>query len=178
MTAWRAITSRARQWRFLVAASILVSFVACAGDPPPQSFDTYSVPAPPMPAGTVARAGTPPPIPEDPTLLRPPLFPWPPTDRAVAEGVSLYRIYCATCHGAEGRGDGPMAELLGVSVRDLSDSTVAELSDGEIYVTITRGSGQMLGLGGLIPGERERWLLVGAVRGAAAGALRGAAPSP
>jgi mono/diheme cytochrome c family protein len=177
MTAWRVISSSVMR-RVLGAASILASLVACAGDPAPQSFDTYSVPAPPMPAGTIARSGAPDPIPEDPTLLRSPLAPWPPAGPALAEAAALYRIYCATCHGAEGRGDGPMAELLGVPVRDLADSTVAELADGEIYVTITRGSGQMLGLGGLIPGERERWLLVGAVRGVAAGALRGAAPQP
>jgi mono/diheme cytochrome c family protein len=186
MTAWRAIASRVGRRAIVgvAAAACLALAAACGGGDSTarleraQSLESYAVPMPPMPAGTMARSGASPPFPEDPTQLRSPLSPWPLAGPALAEAASLFRIYCATCHGAEGRGDGPMAELLGVPVRDLTDSTVAELADGEIYGTITRGSGQMLGLGGLIPGERERWLLVGAVRSAAGGALRGASPRP
>lgn len=175
MTAWRAIASRMLSGsivRLAVAACLALAAACGDGDSTArleraENLESYAVPMPPMPEGTVARAGAPPPFPEDPTQLRSPLSPWPLAGPALAEAASLFRIYCATCHGAEGRGNGPMAELLGVPVRDLTDSTVAELADGEIYTVITRGSGQMLGLRGLIRGERERWLLVGAVRAAA-----------
>lgn len=33
----------------------------------------------------------------------------PPAREQVAQGRRLYREYCATCHGVDGRGDGPMA---------------------------------------------------------------------
>jgi mono/diheme cytochrome c family protein len=36
------------------------------------------------------------------------------------DGASLYRTYCASCHGAAGRGDGPMAEYLRVPPADLT----------------------------------------------------------
>jgi len=35
-------------------------------------------------------------------------------------GPELYRAYCASCHGVEGRGDGPVASSLSVEVPDLT----------------------------------------------------------
>lgn len=35
-------------------------------------------------------------------------------------GETLYRAYCLNCHGAEGRGDGPMTEVLRSEVPDLT----------------------------------------------------------
>lgn len=35
-------------------------------------------------------------------------------------GHDLYRSYCATCHGAEAKGDGPLAEVLTVPPSDLT----------------------------------------------------------
>ncbi|MFG0283579.1 MAG: c-type cytochrome [Phycisphaerales bacterium JB039] len=35
-----------------------------------------------------------------------------PTPGAIASAKSLYERHCAACHGAQGRGDGPMARLL------------------------------------------------------------------
>lgn len=36
------------------------------------------------------------------------------------EGGELYRLHCAGCHGAAGRGDGPVAPLMAVAVPDLT----------------------------------------------------------
>jgi len=111
-----------------------------------------------MPEGTVARAGGEPALPEDPTRMRSPLTPTPDN---VAHGRELCRIYCAPCHGPLGHGDGPMAPLLAIEVRDLAGETVAGLTDGEIYATITKGSGQMLGLRGLIAPADRWWCVLG-----------------
>ncbi len=35
-------------------------------------------------------------------------------------GRQSFRVYCATCHGTEGRGDGPVAEHLTVTPADLT----------------------------------------------------------
>lgn len=35
-------------------------------------------------------------------------------------GAELYRAYCASCHGATGRGDGPVASSMKVEVPDLT----------------------------------------------------------
>lgn len=37
-----------------------------------------------------------------------------------AEGAELYRLHCAGCHGAAGRGDGPVAPQMAVAVPDLT----------------------------------------------------------
>lgn len=37
-----------------------------------------------------------------------------------AEGAELYRLHCAGCHGATGRGDGPVAPQMAVAVPDLT----------------------------------------------------------
>ncbi len=39
---------------------------------------------------------------------------------ATTEGAELYRLHCAGCHGAAGRGDGPVAPLMEVAVPDLT----------------------------------------------------------
>jgi mono/diheme cytochrome c family protein len=39
---------------------------------------------------------------------------------AVEEGKLLYGIYCQSCHGSEGRGDGPMARSLRPRPTDLT----------------------------------------------------------
>jgi mono/diheme cytochrome c family protein len=38
----------------------------------------------------------------------------------VAEGAALFMEYCATCHGRDARGDGPMTSVLSVGVPDLT----------------------------------------------------------
>lgn len=48
------------------------------------------------------------------TLAAPPLAAEPPS------GVALFRQTCATCHGLEARGDGPMASILTVAMPDLT----------------------------------------------------------
>jgi mono/diheme cytochrome c family protein len=47
------------------------------------------------------------------------------TGRSAAEekpdaGTTLYRRYCASCHGTAGRGDGPVAEALATRPKDLT----------------------------------------------------------
>jgi len=37
-----------------------------------------------------------------------------------ASGASLYRVYCASCHGPSGRGDGPVADLVVPRAPDLT----------------------------------------------------------
>lgn len=58
-------------------------------------------------------------------------------DELAARGAVTYRVYCRSCHGQEGRGDGPIASLLKVEVADLT--TLARRSGGEFPVeAVTR----------------------------------------
>ena len=41
-------------------------------------------------------------------------------DNQVIAGAELFRMYCATCHGVDGRGEGPAADALKHRPRDLT----------------------------------------------------------
>jgi len=47
----------------------------------------------------------------------------------VSKGNGLYRVYCSSCHGATGKGDGKLANLLTVKPSDLT--TIAKRSGGK-----------------------------------------------
>ena len=50
----------------------------------------------------------------------------------VEEGAALYRLHCATCHGLEATGQGPMA---GVMVIKPANLTVLQAENGGIFPT-------------------------------------------
>lgn len=82
-----------------------------------------------LPAGPVA-AG-------DPRALRNPILP---TQESVAIGERVYRSYgCDTCHGAQGRGDGPAAAGLRPRPADFRVHMAAGHTDGELFNWIGNG---------------------------------------
>jgi len=79
----------------------------------------------------------------EPSRRSPPkLIPRPPPaplDEA-ADSATLYRHYCADCHGAEGKGDGPNAKFLPVSPASHADATyMAERPDDSLFDAIYSG---------------------------------------
>jgi mono/diheme cytochrome c family protein len=44
------------------------------------------------------------------------------------KGVDIYHAYCASCHGAQGKGDGPVAPALSAKMPDLT--TIAQRNGG------------------------------------------------
>ncbi len=54
-----------------------------------------------------------------------------PTQRDVMQmsGLEMYESFCASCHGAEGQGDGPVAPLIKIQVPDLT--RIAHRDGGE-----------------------------------------------
>ncbi len=70
--------------------------------------------------------------------------PVPPSPESIDTGRTLFKIYCAACHGLSGMGDAPISELLGAI--DLTDQDIVgpdEMTDGWLYGTITFGSAIM-----------------------------------
>ena len=92
------------------------------------------------------------------------------TDQSIAEGRTLFKIYCATCHGMTGAADAPVGGKIGAIA--LNDSYVQEnLTEGWIWGTITFGSYVMPAYG--VPqGKRgsndlnveERWHVVNYIK--------------
>lgn len=88
-------------------------------------------------------------------------------------GRSLFMRHCVTCHGEQGRGDGPSARLharrSGYAPRDLTRPHVQEgLTDGEMFWKIGAGwrpEGRIVmpGVAGEVS-DQDRWRLVLYVR--------------
>lgn len=54
-------------------------------------------------------------------------------DAAVVEqGKAIYTDQCQSCHGAEGKGDGPAARFLSPPARDLSSGEFQHAEDGTV----------------------------------------------
>ena len=92
------------------------------------------------------------------------------TESFVRHGQQRFDIYCATCHGLAGAGDGPIhqrAVKLGepkwVPPTSLTSQQVRERADGHIFNTITNGIRNMPAYGPQIPAE-DRWAIVAYVR--------------
>ncbi len=136
-----------------------------------RSIKPYAKPIPPVP-GTVPVTGVEPAVNLQTAdrLVNPRTR----TSESINQGRFLYETYCLVCHGATGRGDGPISAANGQTppgpffgVRSLVNDTIARRTDGYIYAVIV--SGQVMGRG-LMPmyGDKvrgtDRWDVVNYVR--------------
>lgn len=112
----------------LFAAALLV---ACGGE------KSNAPPAVPSPAPATAPAPTPPAPPATAPAASAPSG----NLRGNAEaGKALYQQYCATCHGASGHGDGPVAATLNPRPANHADHVfMAGLTDAHLYQVISKG---------------------------------------
>jgi len=81
---------------------------------------------------------------------------------AALVGAQLFAAYCATCHGAAGRGDGLAGAALNPRPRDLTSWLVQKEPDWALFWKITSGRGAMPAWPWL--SEQERWALVWTIR--------------
>ena len=95
-----------------------------------------------------------------------------PNDAAtLALGQQTYAQNCAVCHGASGRGDGPLAQQLQPRPADFASGHLATHTDGDIYQWVTHGipgTGMPAFTGTL--SEQETWAVIRYIR-----TLRGSA---
>jgi len=79
-------------------------------------------------------------------------------------GRERFDIYCAPCHGRTGDGNG-ITKRIGVmsAVANLHDQRIVEMTDGEIFNTVTYGKGLMGAAGPLVPTE-DRWAVIAYLR--------------
>jgi mono/diheme cytochrome c family protein len=97
-------------------------------------------------------------------------LPVPVSESLLKRGQERYNIFCATCHGLTGLGDGMVArradqlqEGTWTPPTDLSSSVVVERPDGHIFNTISHGIRNMPAYGTQID-VTDRWAIVAYVR--------------
>ena len=90
--------------------------------------------------------------------------PLPVTATLLQRGRERFDIDCTPCHGALGDGNG-MTKKLGLmpAVANLQDKRIVEMTDGEIFNTITRGKNLMGAYGPIVPVE-DRWAIIAYLR--------------
>ncbi len=100
---------------------------------------------------------------------------------SITEGAHLFERHCAACHGAAGRGDGPMAGGLAVPPADLTADHLWDHPDGELFWWLSHGIDgpdgglSMPGFAAMLTPD-ERWNLIDFVH--ANGAGQAATPHP
>jgi hypothetical protein len=79
----------------------------------------------------------------------------------LVQGKASYEIFCLSCHGSEGDGQGYLftSERYPYPPASLVNDKAKALKDGEIYHSITVGYGIMGAHGGMIVPE-DRWKII------------------
>ncbi len=95
------------------------------------------------------------------------LNPTTPDEESLAKGKELYGVFCSSCHGAQGKGDGHLytSKLFPAKPTSLVEAYVQNKKDGEIYFVITKGSiSGLMGPHGSQITPDERWMIINYIR--------------
>ncbi|EPR66996.1 c-type cytochrome [Cyclobacterium qasimii] len=84
-------------------------------------------------------------------------------DEMFEKGKALFQIYCSTCHGVGGRGDGAAGQAMGSQPADLLSEGVQKQTDGELFYKITKGKVVMPSFQDLLTDD-QRWYLVNFIK--------------
>jgi mono/diheme cytochrome c family protein len=84
-------------------------------------------------------------------------------ETTLAKGKAQFTIYCAICHGTEGKGDGTLhtsGKFTSIPA-DLTSERIRNFPDGEIFHVITRGSiTGLMGSHATQINPQNRWMIV------------------
>ena len=84
-------------------------------------------------------------------------------DESIARGRERYGIYCATCHGETGHGDGLVGQKY-ITPTDLTTEYIRSKPDGDIYYTITYGGLAIMPSYGESMSAEDRWHIVNYIK--------------
>jgi len=92
------------------------------------------------------------------------LNPLPVTAELMQRGQQVFDITCAACHSRLGDGNGTPKRINAMAiVGNLHDKRIVELTDGELFNTVSYGKSQMKGYAGTMP-IRDRWAAIAYLR--------------
>jgi mono/diheme cytochrome c family protein len=82
---------------------------------------------------------------------------------ATIEGKKIYTLYCVTCHGSKGKGDGIAAPGLSKPPADHTSDFLQKQTDGALFWIITEGNNPMPTYKTTLT-ETQRWQVVNFIR--------------
>jgi mono/diheme cytochrome c family protein len=109
----------------------------------------------PPPQGTVDLAAT---ADDAASANQPPV-----THALLLRGRERFGIFCAPCHGIDGRGNGVVPSRGFPHPLDFTGSEIRAIADRKIFDVITSGYGMMYAYGDRVP-PKDRWAIVGWIR--------------
>jgi mono/diheme cytochrome c family protein len=84
-------------------------------------------------------------------------------ETSIALGKKIYERQCLACHGAKGKGDGPVAAHLEKRPGNLSNPRLWEQSDGALFWKVNEGHTPMPTFKRIMSDE-ERWPVINYIR--------------
>ena len=84
-------------------------------------------------------------------------------DASIKRGAEVYRIFCISCHGASGAGDGPVAKRGFPPPPPLPAGKSVQMKDGQLFHIPTYGQGSMAPMAAQLSRDR-RWDVINFVR--------------
>jgi len=85
------------------------------------------------------------------------------TRQLMERGAQRFDINCAVCHGPTGAGNGIVKQYGLATVVSIVDERIRNMSDGEIFNTITHGKNTMLAYGPNVT-VSDRWAIIAYLR--------------
>ncbi len=85
------------------------------------------------------------------------------TEETANKGEEHYNLYCLSCHGETGHGDGPAGTQLVIKPANFHDERVTKQSNGAIFWKLSNGRGFMPPFKEVLK-EDERWQVVSYLR--------------
>ena len=82
---------------------------------------------------------------------------------AANKGQALYSKLCWTCHGKNGKGDGPAAASLKPKPKDFLSADLQKQTDGELFWKLSNGKGMMMPYKHSL-NEEKRWQIINYIR--------------
>jgi len=85
------------------------------------------------------------------------------TPELMRRGRERFNITCAMCHGATAAGNGITKQFGLATVVTLQDDRIRNMSDGEIFNTVTHGKNTMMAYGSILT-VNDRWAVIAYLR--------------
>lgn len=85
------------------------------------------------------------------------------SEKSISSGGKIYKKMCWSCHGDEGKGNGPAATSLTPKPADFTSEKFQKQTDGAIFWKLSTGKGSMAAYENSLT-EDQRWSIVNYLR--------------